>query len=119
MVAVTGALQSNDPRPPRQPPAFVVDAAVMIEFRGNVRAATGDPEAALADWRRALALNPDNLSPLYSSAFLLEREGRLQEAVGAWSFIIERCDAEGWELTADWPRRELERLRGELPSPSA
>jgi tetratricopeptide (TPR) repeat protein len=88
------------------------DDPMLVEFRGDVRAGTGDPEAALADWRRALALNPENLSPVYSSAFLLEREGRLQEAVEAWSLIIDRCDARGWEMTAEWPRRQLQRLRG-------
>lgn len=35
---------------------------------------------ALADWRRALEVDPDNIGPVYSSALLLEHEGRLQEA---------------------------------------
>jgi tetratricopeptide (TPR) repeat protein len=91
------------------------DDPMLIECRGTVRAGTGDPEGALADWRRALELNPENLSPVYSSAFLLEREGRLQEAVDAWRFIIEWCDARGWELTARWPKSELTRLQGQLP----
>jgi len=49
-----------------------------------VRAATGDPDGALADWRRALELDSENISGAYSSAFLLEREGRLEEAAAAW-----------------------------------
>jgi tetratricopeptide (TPR) repeat protein len=88
------------------------DDPTLIECRGDVRAGTGDPAGALADWRRALELNPENLSPVYSSAFLLEREGRLPEAVEAWRFIIERCDERGWELTAAWPTSELARLQG-------
>jgi hypothetical protein len=43
---------------------------------------------------------------------LLEREGRLPEAVEAWRLIIERCDERGWELTTAWPTSELARLRG-------
>jgi tetratricopeptide (TPR) repeat protein len=93
---------------------LVPDDAMLIECRGSVRAGFGDAEGALADWRRALQLDPENLSPVYSSAFLLEREGRLPEAVEAWRIIIERCDARGWELTAIWPQSELARLQGRL-----
>ena len=50
------------------------DDQLLLEARGEVRAATGDPEGALADWRRAV--DPEgNLGPVYSSAFLLERLG--------------------------------------------
>jgi tetratricopeptide (TPR) repeat protein len=79
--------------------------------RGEVKAARGDTEGALADWRRAHELNPEDFGPVYSSAFLLEREGRMAEAAQAWRRILEHADAHGWELTAVWPRQELERLR--------
>jgi tetratricopeptide (TPR) repeat protein len=82
--------------------------------RGEVKAARGDPEGALADWRRALELYPEDLSPVYASAFLLEREGRLAEAAESWRHIMEHAEARGWELTAAWPRRELQRLRERL-----
>jgi tetratricopeptide (TPR) repeat protein len=49
---------------------------VLIECRGDVRAATGDTAGALADWHHGLDLDPEDISPLYSSAFLHEREGR-------------------------------------------
>lgn len=83
----------------------------LIENRGDVRAGTADPDGALADWRRALELNPENLSPVYSSAFLLERQGRTGEATQAWQYIIDWCDARGFALDTEWPKRELERLR--------
>ncbi len=86
----------------------------LIYDRGEVKAATGDPAGALADWRRALELDPADLSPVYASAFLLEREGRLAEAAESWRYIVEYCDVRGWELTAAWPRQELQRLRGLL-----
>jgi tetratricopeptide (TPR) repeat protein len=86
----------------------------LIASRGEARARTGDPEGALADWRRAGELEPEDLSPVYSSAFLLEREGRLEEAAQAWRHIVEFSTERGWELTAAWPRQELERIRGLL-----
>jgi predicted TPR repeat methyltransferase len=77
-----------------------------------VKAARGDPDGALADWRRALELEPDNLSTVYSSAFLLERGGRLAEAAQAWRHIVAHAQAHGWDLTAAWPQRELQRIEG-------
>jgi hypothetical protein len=68
----------------------------------------------LADWRRALELDSENLSPVYSSAFLLEREGRLQKAVDAWRFIIEWSEERGFTQDVEWPRQEIKRLRGNL-----
>jgi tetratricopeptide (TPR) repeat protein len=92
--------------------ALAPDDRMLLEVRGQVRAATGDPEGALADWRRAVDVD-HNLAPVYLSAFLLERLGRLQE-VAAWRFIIDWCQSHDAPLTAEWPRRELERLRERL-----
>jgi tetratricopeptide (TPR) repeat protein len=84
----------------------------LTSDRGEVKSARGDPEGALADWRRALELSPEGeLSMVYSSAFLLEHQGRLAEAAQAWRHILEHADAHGWELTAAWPRQELKRLQ--------
>jgi tetratricopeptide (TPR) repeat protein len=79
--------------------------------RGQVKASQGDTEGALADWRRAHELDPDDFGPVYASAFLLEDLGRLAEAVQMWRRILEHADAHGWELTAAWPRQQLQRLR--------
>jgi tetratricopeptide (TPR) repeat protein len=94
--------------------ALEPDDQALIAERGEVRAATGDPHGALADWRRALELAPDDLGPLYSSAFFLEREGRLAEARDAWVEIVEWNEARGFTLQAEWPKRELQRLDEEL-----
>jgi len=64
----------------------------------------------LADWRHALDLDPEDISPLYATAFLYEREGRLQEAIGAWEAIRDWALARGYQLDAQWPERERERL---------
>lgn len=79
-----------------------------------MKAAKGDPVGALADWRRAHELDREDLSSVYSGAFLLEREGRLAEAAEAWRYIVDWNVARGYELTAVWPREELDRVRGLL-----
>jgi hypothetical protein len=48
------------------------------------------------------------------SAFLLERKGRLEEAIEAWACVLEYNESRGYDLQAEWPKRELERLRAEL-----
>jgi tetratricopeptide (TPR) repeat protein len=85
--------------------------AALRALRGEARAGLGDPEGALADWRRALELDPEDIGALYSSAFLLEREGRRAEAADAWRSIIEWNEARGQTPGSVWPRQELERLR--------
>jgi tetratricopeptide (TPR) repeat protein len=82
--------------------------------RGEIKARRGDPDGALADWRRAHELDPEGFAPVYSSAFLLEREGRLAEAAKAWRHIVDYAAGRGWELTAAWPRQELQRVLGLL-----
>ena len=90
--------------------ALTQDDPGLTWDRGEVKAHGGDPEGALADWRRAHELEPGNFAPVYASAFLLEREGRLAEAAEAWRHIMDDATEHGWELTAAWPRQELQRL---------
>lgn len=89
------------------------DAGLTCD-RGELKAHRDDADGALADWRRAHELDPENFGPVYSSAFLLEREGRLAEAAGAWRQIVDFANERGWELTAGWPRQELQRILGLL-----
>jgi tetratricopeptide (TPR) repeat protein len=79
-----------------------------------VKAARGDVEGALADWRAALDPDGHSIGGAYMSAFLLERVGRLEEAIEAWRYILDYNESRGYELQADWPTRELERLRARL-----
>ena len=86
------------------------DDAALVAMEGEAKAGLGDSEGALADWRRALELEPEDIGVLYSSAFLLEREGRLAEAIEAWQAIVEWNASRGYLLQCEWPRQELERL---------
>jgi tetratricopeptide (TPR) repeat protein len=90
------------------------DDAALTASRGEAKAGLGDVDGALADWRRALQLEPEDIGALYSSAFLLEREGRLGESAGAWQAIVDWSDARNLTRESEWPKRELERLRAEL-----
>jgi tetratricopeptide (TPR) repeat protein len=83
----------------------------LIELRGDVNAAAGDVDGALADWWRALDPDGHSIGGAYSSAFLLEREGRIDEAIEAWTYILDYNETRGYALQTEWPRRELERLR--------
>jgi tetratricopeptide (TPR) repeat protein len=90
------------------------DDPALTEQQGDVFAATGFPDDALGCWRRAFTLDADSLSPRYSTAFLLERQGRLVEAAREWRFIIGWCEERRDASAADWPRRELQRLEARL-----
>lgn len=93
-----------------------VDDAMLLTLRGELKAASGDAEGALADWRRALELDTGRIPSLYSIAFLLEREGRLEEAAENWASIIDWCETRGYDLTAEYPKRELARVRQKIAS---
>src|SRR3989442_1141813 len=64
------------------------DDAMLVELRGDVAAGTGRVAGALGDWEHAHELDPENLSSVYSRAFLLQREGRMEEAAETWRFIV-------------------------------
>jgi tetratricopeptide (TPR) repeat protein len=91
--------------------ALAPDDGPLVAMRGEAKAGLGDPAGALADWRRALELEPEDIGALYSSAFLLEREAQLAEAADAWRSIIEWNESRGFTLQTEWPKQELERLR--------
>lgn len=87
------------------------DDRALIANRGEVKAATGESGGALADWLHALELDNSDIGPLYSSAFLLEREGRLDEALETWRSIVEWNEERRYQLAAEYPKSELERVR--------
>lgn len=77
-------------------------------------AATGHPANALASLQRAYTPAPEDygISMRYSTADLLERQGRPAEAALEWRFIIDWCEERGHSIAADRPKRELQRLEG-------
>jgi tetratricopeptide (TPR) repeat protein len=90
------------------------DDAALIAARGEAKAGLGDVEGALGDWRLALELEPEDIGALYSTAFLLEREGRLTESAQAWQAIIDWGEARYLTLEVVWPKQELGRLRAAI-----
>jgi len=90
------------------------DDAALVAARGEAKAGLGEVEEALADWRRALKLDPEDIGALYSTAFLLEREGRLAESAEAWQEIIDWNETRGLTLESVWPKQEVARLRRSL-----
>jgi tetratricopeptide (TPR) repeat protein len=88
------------------------DDRKLIEFRGDVRAGLGDRDGGLADWRHAVELDPEDIGPLYSSAFLLERDDRVGEAIAVWQEIIAWNEARGNAMDVERAVRERDRLRG-------
>jgi tetratricopeptide (TPR) repeat protein len=91
--------------------ALAPEDRALYELRGEAKARTGDVDGALADWQRGLDPDGHSIGGAYMSAFLLEREGRIAEAIEAWSYVLDYNEARGYALQAEWPRRELERLR--------
>lgn len=87
----------------------------LIEEQGELHTAARRYDDALACFRRAAEVAPDDygISTHYSAAFLLERLGRLAEAAREWRFIIGWCEAHDAEIEALWPREMLQRIEGE------
>src|SRR5260370_25223179 len=91
--------------------ASAPDDSILIGSHAEVGGGNRDDEGALADWRRAMELDPDQIGPLFMSAFFLERIGRRQEAIDTWQAIIDWSQARGYELDTLWPKQELTRLQ--------
>jgi tetratricopeptide (TPR) repeat protein len=87
------------------------DHAALLARRGESKAGLADPEGALADWEHALEIDPDDIGPLYSSAVLLEGEGRIAAAGDAWRSILDWNESRGLNLQREWPREQLARLQ--------
>jgi tetratricopeptide (TPR) repeat protein len=91
---------------------------LLTELQGDLYAATGRPDDALASWRRAFAQAPEDygISMRFSAAFLLERLGQLAEAADEWRFIVGWNTERGETIHIDWPNRELRRIEAQLAS---
>jgi tetratricopeptide (TPR) repeat protein len=83
----------------------------LLEQQGSVLAGQGHPEEALTTWEHVFELDGVRISARYSRAFLLERLGRLTDAVAEWARIIAWLRERGYDVQAEWPERELARLQ--------
>ncbi len=86
----------------------------LIENYGSVYAGLEEPEKALKYWDKAFELDSENISTRYSTAFLLEREGRLKEAIEQWNLIIKWLTERNYNENVDWPKQEIERIKKKL-----
>jgi tetratricopeptide (TPR) repeat protein len=86
------------------------DDRMLLSQRGEAKASTSDPDGALADWHHALDLDNSDIGPLFSAAYLLEREGRSDEAIQAWQSILTWHEQHGDQLGAEFPQHELARV---------
>jgi len=69
---------------------FAPDDAPAWSNRGNVRLALGDPEGAITDQERAMALDPANPDPHLNRGTAEEALGRWQAAAADYDWILER-----------------------------
>lgn len=98
--------------------ALAPDDASLLGYRGSVLETRGCEDDALTAWQRAFERESDHVDPLYSRAFLLERLGRHEEAAAEWEAIIDWLLERGYEIEAEWPKRERARLRLEIGGPA-
>lgn len=103
--------------------ALIVETALKLfpndsslqYFLGEVLSRQGKVEEALAAWERSNELDNTKIDGRFSRAFLLKREGRLQEAAEEWRKIILFLNE--YEFNADWPKQELDKLEAEINKP--
>jgi tetratricopeptide (TPR) repeat protein len=96
--------------------ALAPDDRTLLEVRGQVR--RRDQRSRGCAGRLAPRGRPRHIGPVYSSAFLLERLGRLQEAVTAWEFIVEWCQSRGATVTRrPLTTRSYRRAQSKSPQP--
>lgn len=70
--------------------AFPRDSSLFCD-RGVARAKQGRRDEALADFRKAVALKPDNLEARLSLASILSESGRRDEALAETSNAVQAC----------------------------
>lgn len=86
--------------------------AVLHYYSGEVLSRQGKVEEALEAWELSNELDANIIDGRFSRAFLLKREGRLQEAADEWGKIIMFLNLH--DFNDVWPKQELEKLEAEI-----
>jgi tetratricopeptide (TPR) repeat protein len=95
--------------------ALAPDDPGLLGAWGSVLEGRGRPDEALATWQRVFELEGDrHVSSLYSRVFQLQRLGRLEEAAAEWEAIVAWLLERGFTVQAEWPMRELAKVRARL-----
>jgi protein O-GlcNAc transferase len=77
-------------------PAAVADTALSAKTAGNFLRFVGEPEAAIAMYRRSLEIEPDYLPALYNLGMMLHQTDRFEEAEESFRRVIaiDPCDVD-------------------------
>ena len=70
-------------------------------------------EEAFPHWEAAVRLDGQFMDALYSMAFCRGDMGQFDKAADIWETIAQKCDARGWEIEAQWPRKMAEKCRAQ------
>lgn len=95
------------------------DDAAAWSNRGNVQLALGDPEAAIADQTRAIALEPASSDPHLNRGTAEEALQRWDAAEADYRWILERADAGEVRASALYNLGNVQGSRGDWPAARA
>ena len=117
---VPGEVPTMGPDPDRSDLVDALTALTPVEreivVALHVFGHQGRREEALATWEQALETDPETISARYSRVFLLQRLGRLEEAIVEWEAIVAWLVDHDYPVQTEWPKREIARLRAALAS---
>lgn len=89
------------------------DESIYSYMAGDVCARLGETEEALEWWEKSVT-DHLKMDGLYSRAFMFEEQGRLEEAIAEWTKIKDTVEEHHDPILADWPKKEIEKLKGQL-----
>jgi len=87
---------------------------IVLNFAADIQNALGNHARAIALWRQAYALDPEDASALYGIACLHSDQGSSEEARAAWRDVIGWLEARGFDGCGEtaWPREMLAKAEG-------
>ena len=87
--------------------------ALLLCCAGDIRRDMGEHAQALALWRQAYAVNPEDMAcALNSIACHHSDQGNREEGRAAWQAVIGWLEERGYERETAWPREMLAKLEG-------
>lgn len=84
--------------------------SLICYWKGEVYATLGKVDEGMTFLEKSLQYNNDLIDARFTLAYLLEREGKIEEAKKQWGLIIEWLKGKGYKEECEYPERELKRL---------